>query len=427
MILKPVVFDDSIRQGVISFVNQKSNFFLVDKELRRNYQLVCVMNDRVADAIEYLNQHNKCAPKTVDEYYSFMVFADNLYEGVRLAYERIVYDSKLNVGKHKTWDCLCDDLQPYFRDKSISDSFSKLTKGGWLPDNTFFRYLRALSYAHPFETTEFKFINKERKKKDRKRPETHYCPFVRVGDNIISLPFGWNKDDTIEVVVYTYRRRKFLIFHVSYFAILQFLKSRYELLGIVTNHLEDVTETLMAKWSKRKIDRHYEPVDILRHLVKHLHGRGLIANDVEEIISFLTTEVNPRYPRNVRNVEIFRLAIKDSISRLCDLFEAQDTEGFFQTIRGLNNPSLPCYNRDSRTKKYDMVINHRDQIITCLNKRTFDVGDLRFGVTMLRKSFVRKWVTLNDRTMSVQEIWLLVCTAWYLEHKECVERGMLPQ
>ena len=65
------------------------------------------------------------------------------------------------------------------------------------------------------------------------------------------------------------------------------------------------------------------------------------------------------------------------------------------------------------------------RIIQCLNESLFDRGNLNFGVRKLSESFVNKWVTLDTETMEVQEIWLLICTAWYLEHQDCVKRGIL--
>ena len=416
-----IIFDDSIRQELHDLVTH-TQVFSVDKKLKRNYQLVCVMNDRLADAIAYLNQHNGNAPKTLEEYYSFMAFADNLYEGVRLAYEQIVFDSKVKV--RKSWDELCRGIQSYFCEKGVSENVFKLTKRKRLPDNTFFRYLRALTFAHPFETTEFKFINKK-KKQDRKCPDTHYCPLVKFGDNVISLPSGWRRDDTIEIIAYAHRWYKSVPFHVSYSAILQFLKSRYELLNLVITHVRSLIENRSAKWRMRKIGRKYDSVIVLQHLARRLRGRGLIANDIESMIQFLKTEVNPRYPRNVRCSERFKQAIKNAISGLCGLFDAQDNKGFYRVLNDLTNPTLPSYDGKRLYKKYHMVINHRDRIIQCLNESLFDRGNLNFGVRKLSESFVNKWVTLDTETMEVQEIWLLICTAWYLEHQDCVKRGIL--
>lgn len=419
---RSIIFDDSIRQALLSLVN-RTQVFSLDEKLKRQYHLVCVMNDRISDAIAYLNQHDKCAPQTLKEYYAFMTFADNLYEGVKLVYEKIVASNS-----KKTWHELCDAIRPRFFCKGTSKELLKLTKGERLPDNMFFRYLRSLSFAHPFRTTDFRFINKRgRMPKDEKNGDIHYCPLVKVGDDVGLIPQGWDRSDTIEFIAYTDKRHKFVIFHVSYTAILRFLKSRYELLFLVVEHINGVLETIHDKWRKRKIGRDYPPVQILTNLIKRLHSRCMRTDEIEEMVRFLSAKVNQRYPRNIRNVALFKRAIIDVIPRLCDCFDAQDNEGFYSAAQRILNPDVPSYTGSRATRKYQMVINHRDRIITCLTERTFNRGYLCFGVANLKQSFVSKWVTLNDKVMSVQEIWLLVCTAWYLEHKECVERGVLPQ
>ena len=419
---RTIVFDDSVRQALLVLLS-RTRVFSLDKDLKRQYHLVCVMNDRISDAIAYLNQHNKCAPQTLEEYYAFMVFADNLYEGVKLAYEEMVASST-----HQTWHELCDAIRPrYFAiAKGVSNELLRLSQGERLPDNMFFRYLRSVSFAHPFRTTDFKFINKRGKMpKNEKEGDIHYCPLVKVGDDVGFTPLGWDRNDTIEFVAYTDKRHKFVIFHVSYTAILGFLKSRYELLHLVVEHINGVLEAIYAKWRKRKIGRNHSPAQILTNLIMRLHGRCMRSDEIDEMVRFLSAEVNKRYPKNVRNVALFKRAIIDAIPRFCDCFDAQDDEGFYSAAKRILNPDLPSYTGSRTTRKYQMVINHRDRIITCLNERTFNRGDLHWGVVKLKQSFVSKWVTLNEKVMSVQEIWLLVCAAWYLENQDCVKRGVL--
>ena len=417
---RPIIFDESIRQDLLSLVN-RTQVFSLDEKLKRQYHLVCVMNDRISDAIAYLNQHNKFAPQTLEEYYAFMTFADNLYEGVKLVYEEIVASNT-----QKTWHELCDAIRTRFFCKGTSKELLKLTKGERLPDNMFFRYLRSLSFAHPFRTTDFRFINKRgRMPKDEKCGDIHYCPLVKVGDDVGLIPQGWDRRDTIEFIAYTDKRHKFVIFYVSYAAILRFLKSLYEFLSLVVEYINGVLEMIHDKWRKRKIGRDYPPVQILTNLIKRLHGRCMRSDEIEEMVRLLSVEVNKRYPKNVRNVALFKQAIIEGIPRLCDYFDAQNHEGFYSFARRILSPKLPPYTGGRATKKYQMVINHRARIIQCLNKSSFSRGALNVGVLMLSESFVNKWVTLDAEKMSVQEIWLLVCTAWYLEHQDCVKRGVL--
>lgn len=421
--IAPVYFDGGIRNEFHELL-EHTPIFRLDRQLRQNYDLVCVMHDRVADAIEYLNDHVE-APRTVADYYTFMVYADNLYEGVRLVYERIV------GVKEKTWDEICGGIRTKFFGRGVSKELLRLTKRKRIPDNTFFRYLRALSFAHPFETENFNFIhsNKWKKKnhsKGRQCGEVHYCPFVIAADRQDLMAPGW-EHDAIAVRVYTNKRKDLgVTFYVSYTAMREFLVSRYEILRVVTEHVYGLIESMKQKWSRRRIGRLQPPIDTVKKIRTLMVSRGLRTDEIDDVIRFLVENVSSRYPKNKKSVAVFRAAIVDRIPYWCDLIDAQRHEELFRSIDEITDPEIPYSGGPNRSTKakYRMVNSCLEKLVDCLCPQLYSPGLFRYSVRGFSASFARKWVSLKEE-MPLSEIWLLVSAAYYRESEYCRSKGML--
>ena len=73
-------FDYSIKEE-LSDLLQRTKAFRSDKELSRQFSLACVVQDRLFDAIGYLDAHLD-PPRNIEEFYLFMVYADNVFSAI---------------------------------------------------------------------------------------------------------------------------------------------------------------------------------------------------------------------------------------------------------------------------------------------------------------------------------------------------------
>lgn len=74
-------FDWSIKQR-LSDLLQRTRPFQLDDELSEQFSFACAIQDRLKDAIEYLDAHLE-PPRHRNELYLFMVYADNVFSAVQ--------------------------------------------------------------------------------------------------------------------------------------------------------------------------------------------------------------------------------------------------------------------------------------------------------------------------------------------------------
>ena len=227
-------FDWSIKQR-LSDLLQKRQLFQLDDECSKQFSFACVVQDRLKDAIEYLDSHLE-PPKSRDELYLFMVHADNVFSAVREFFK---------LGKKIDKD---NAEYPYQRENRRSSNFRffKDTFKRALPnipeekiptDDDFFKYFRALSFAHPYETSQQGFIDSNGK-------EIHYSPYPSTR-NDGKFPAG--ADGDVGITVYSNGLGKYktpthfnITLHCS--TIKDFLISRYNTLLSMIDFLEKTWE-----------------------------------------------------------------------------------------------------------------------------------------------------------------------------------------
>ena len=79
--MKTNTFDWSIKER-FSEQLQYSKAFEFDDRLRKQFNLACVIQDRLHDALNYLDKHME-PPKTDRSLLLFMVYADNLFSAIQ--------------------------------------------------------------------------------------------------------------------------------------------------------------------------------------------------------------------------------------------------------------------------------------------------------------------------------------------------------
>ena len=69
-------FDPSVK-AELSRLLQHTKAFRLNSQMRARFNLACVVQDRILDAMSYLDKHRE-APSTDSQFYLMMVYADNL-------------------------------------------------------------------------------------------------------------------------------------------------------------------------------------------------------------------------------------------------------------------------------------------------------------------------------------------------------------
>ena len=399
-------FDPSVK-AELSRLLQHTKAFRLNSQMRARFNLACVVQDRILDAMSYLDKHRE-APSTDSQFYLMMVYADNLFSAVHevfKAFDEVQYPYGEGCAR---------EIKSKFFFSAFHKALPELPDDEVPSDDQFFRYFRSLTFAHPYETSRQKFIAKD---------EIHYSPFVLNNSNH-GLPDAM--PDAIGVKVYSSKRspNEFSII-LSYRAFKDFLISRYDTLQVITKYIQAVLDDQQSEWLKHKADRNLSPIELaeeLRGIYKERHEDTYF---IDEAIQHLTTELSPGFGPNEQNVAKFRAAIEAVLVPVCDALEKPDYNEAADKLDAVLSPDIPDW-PENPDNEYRGMEYHRGKVAEyCGSSECSRTDYVAIDLKCLMKGFVKKWVTIDPKIMSRQEIWLLVSTAWYLESKECVERGIV--
>ena len=369
-----------------------------EPEFTQLYNLSCAVMDRLDTSVRFLNQ-NWEYPKTEEAFLCFMLFACMLNDGVDAVYEKTVGgEPKCNAeNKHFGQYCMMEPL-------SIPEELCP-------SDEAFFEQLRALSFAHPFNTNH--------KKVFREIFGTQVSPWVVVNPQM--SPF-YKIPEAIGVRLYaSVKNDNGWDLHdimISFIALKEFLVEKYNSLQNVTNWIKNESEKTFAEWKKIRINREQNPEDILREVCAVLDSRHEGTYNVEQMLSYLECELSDL--RNEEYVGKYREYLISLIPSICDNVEKLDGHGEYAIERASSvfNP-LGLH----RMAHYQL-----EKIFLYLNEKTSYVSsgsNEEFGLTMAQnfyEEFAKKWVYMDVYHMQYTEIKLLIKVALFME---CEEQGRL--
>lgn len=208
----------------------ESPIFYKKEEYKLLYNKACVLMDRIDSAINYFNQHSN-KPKSDEELILYYVEASILKDGVYKMHETL-FKVKPPLINSKKW---FNDAQTYGK---------KLFETNECPyDDVYFEYLRALIFAHPFETS--KGIRSDR-------------IFMLDGEIQMSPWVIANYDDPKREVVglriYSNKSLDSLkdIF-IGFSNLKNYLLERYNLIAKLTDKINDIICNEKRIWSDHKI------------------------------------------------------------------------------------------------------------------------------------------------------------------------------
>ena len=371
-------------------VIESSDIFMSEEPLKHKYNLFCAFKDRMFSAVKFLNKHSK-PPKTEEEFINFLVYAAIVRDGIMKLYENLYGKKPTFIGEKKYFLNVRTYSAKYFSEETQPT------------DDDFFEYLRAMAFAHPYETSK------------RGRPfmedgEIQMCPWVIIDKsgmtcrikNPVGIRIYSNKfEDDLQDILFSFDDVK------------AYIKSRYKCLKEITKWAKEELEKHIEEWKKRKINRNQDPVDILTEIKSVLTDRFQDASSIENLVVYLTCPISVE--ENRENVLKFRKAIIDAIPGICDSVDNLDCELMEQKIG-----ELLAYPREMHQMAYYQL----EKIFSYLRDRSEIIdpySDEAWGLKQAEdfaNGFAKKWVKIDVDTMQYDEIKLLVYTACYLERKE---------
>lgn len=122
-----------------------SPIFTEDDSYKEHFNLACAVMDRLDTCVRYLNENNEY-PKSEKDFLTFLMFSCMLVDAVN----NILKDIGLyinNMGNQ------------YFKETCMKYPLN-LSEENCPNDDKFFEYFRALTFAHPFETSRPNFLVK---------------------------------------------------------------------------------------------------------------------------------------------------------------------------------------------------------------------------------------------------------------------------
>lgn len=367
--------DKNISNELRSVVNS-SRIFYRDSQEKKNYNLICAVMDRIDDGIEFLNQYNYSS-HNMNDILLFMVHACIVIDAVKETMKQL----KIKGG---------EEYKKYFKDICANEPLC-LTEDNSPTDIKFFEYLRALIFAHPFETSRAKFL---------KEKEIHYSPYLLSELNNF-------KKDCIGIVVYSNQDIKTKTLYIPYETLKAFIKSRYEMLVLVKNELEKRIENKKKEWKRKKIDRKQSNIQVLQEIHTTLNERFCDTYDIECLIDFL--EYESTNPKNMNSVQQIKNIIISQIPQMCDSVDNLDYDKL------VNITDEIIYGHPKKT--YKTFIYDSGKIFSYLNESINNIDQMwgRSCAKNFSKQFAKKWVDIDAENMKYDEIKLLTMTACYLE------------
>lgn len=354
--------------------------FSSDEIEKRNWNLFCAVLDSLYSAVNFINAHSD-VPKKEEDFIFLLIFIC------------IVKDAIIELFKSLHISYPFDKDSHFFRDICLNKPLEIPTE--LMPsDDKFFEYFRSLSFAHPFDTDRPKFFQEN---------EKQYSPFVLTGINM--------KNDEIGVRAYSNKHNNIIDIILPFQLLKDYIKSRYILLTLITNKIEDIISTKELFWRKRKINRALQPIEILRDASAILDIRYEEHYQIDTAICYLETKLTRLDNQNP--VATFRKAIISQIPLICDCIDNLEYTKMNSNLDGIINIwPRNIYPNSS----YDL------EKIYCYLKHTETINNQNWGKQRAKsfyKQFAKKWVKINLDKMSYDEIKLLVATACYLEtHKD---------
>ncbi len=374
----------------------ESNLFNSDAKYRKEYfNLICASMDRLDSAVNYLNDHTNY-PKTEEEFIFFLTYADMIIESVTNLcnsqnIESTYKEDEENLDNYKFFGDVEMLIPKYLEvQKSESDKVTNFVMKS--SDSKFFKYIRALALAH--------FCGTNRHPKFLKKGETQYSPYV-IANHKGSFLRGI--ESPVGVKIYSDLSDNSISILFSFKKLMEFVKSRYMLLELVSKHNLKLISDFDIESKKRKVTRTNSIIEIFKEIKNILEERYHEDIDLKECISIL--EYKTANILNKKSVRKLCDDINNNIDLICDAVDNLEYEEVERLLR-------KTIYLDSEIKYDDMGYKF-EKIFGCE-----DIECAKCQAKLFSEQFAKKWVNIDVEKMEIEEIRILCRVACYLEAKE---------
>lgn len=362
-------------QNLRNVIN-KTDIFIKDPIEKEKFNLICAIMDRFDFSINFLNE-NQTFPKSENDFISFLVHVSIIRDGINNVFEvlglKIKNDNKI--------------FEQYYK-RDLPNINKEIN------DDKFYEYFRSLAFAHPFVTNRSipNVIDKT---------EVQYSPYV-----LTNLGYFWKDKNSIGVEVYSNKRNSFSI-SFPFEKLKEYVKWKYEKILDIISEFENIINKKEKVWKLHKVKRNLPDIEILEDIKIILEERCMNSDEIDELIKYLNCECT--LDKNYESVKKFKNAIKKIIPDICNALDNYEHDEIYNIIRDILYP---------KPKAHQMLHYQLEKIYCYLNE---DYGDAEWGLIQAEafaNEFAKKWVSINPRSMSFDEIKLLTSVACYLEYKE---------
>jgi len=369
------LLDSTLCDELCYTINQ-TDIFIKDPEESKKFNLICAIIDRFVTTVKYINEHQE-VPKKENEFINFLVYVSILKDGINTVRKILGLPEK---NDNKIFESY------YIRDlPNINKEIN---------DDKFFEYFRSLAFAHPFVT-------------DRSIPnainnqEIQYSPFV-----LTNMGYFQNDDDSVGVEVYSNERDPFYV-SFPFDLLKEYIKWKFEMIRDITAEFEKIIKKKEKVWKKHKVNREQDSIEVLKDAKTIIKERYMDTYILDNLIEYLKCECS--LDNNKENVEKYKKAIIDIIPNICDAIDGYKHELIYDVLKNILYP---------RPEAHPMLHYQLEKIFCHLSN---DCSKKDWGLIQAQafaNEFARKWVVIDTKNMSFEEIKLLTSVACYMEYQE---------
>ncbi len=413
-----MLLDSTICVNFRKIINS-SPIFYADKELEQNWSLICVVTDRVDCCVKCINERAESFSSSEENFMIFFMFAAMLKDAIRELFRALKIDYPYVKDQENSYQYFykvfsayewvhtsllnnSDDAKSCPRRNCLSSKCPKYNENRLAncpTDDYFFEYLRALVFAHPCETSRAEFLENE----------IQYSPWVIAGETALVY------SGKIGIRIYSSRFRDTFDFCFSPDILKMYILSRFDLINKAIDWTNNKIKEYETKWSKRKVNRALNPIDILKDIKQILIERyeNDLVSEVDEAIVYLNqplTEV-----KNQSAVEKYRKHLIETIPGLCDSIDNVNRDDYLtDSFMNALSPKLNFQHTQCSyqlQKIFNYLKNHEQS--------ENDSFNTKLGLEQLRQfynSLAKDYVIIRPN-MPFNEIRLLVTTTLYLEQE----------
>jgi hypothetical protein len=367
-----------------SLINSEQNFFINNKRFRNKWNLVCAIMDRLDDTVALLNNQQlyESEVSKINEVITSFVYSDIIVNSIVELYNYFNISNKYP--------------------KNDSSIFDEIGNGDG-NDDAYFRYLRALIFAHPIGTNRHPIYIENQ--------EIQYCPFI-LNDGKTSR-FRSNlsgQQKEVAIRVYSNIKEKDKIIYISLNDLKRYVQSRFNLLNELSEYVKDFINNLHKQWSSSEIKVGYSPLNTLGNLRKTAVNRhdDNIIYFIDEALRILKQPITNPY--NIKRVEIYRKRLIASIYGFIQCYQKMDNDGI-NASEFLTLLSLPRKGELNKNQNGYRLEKIKTYLQDYKHNNAYNVD---WGYAMLEefKQFSNRYVIIDDH-ISYSEIQLLVDVAMY--------------